>query len=480
MLIKFILAQIVVKILLVLVKTKRLKRIAGKSAKKIVLLAIQNKIMNNIVAIVGRPNVGKSTFFNRLIQRREAIVDSVSGVTRDRNYGKSEWNGKEFSVIDTGGYVKGSDDVFEGEIRRQVELDIDEADAIVFVVDVEEGITPMDDEVAKLLRKVKKPVILVVNKVDNAMREKDAVEFYNLGLGDYFTISGMSGSGTGELLDKLVEVLPEMPEVTEEVEALPRFCVVGRPNAGKSSFINALIGEDRFVVTDIAGTTRDAIDTKYNRFGFEFNLVDTAGIRRKAKVKEDLEFYSVMRSVRAIEHSDVCLLVIDATRGFEGQDQSIFWLAEKNRKGIVILVNKWDLVEKDTMSTRDYERKIREEIAPFTDVPILFVSALTKQRLLKALETAVEVFENRKQRISTSKFNELMLPIIEATPPPALKGKYIKIKYCMQLPTPTPQFVFFANLPQYVKDPYKRFIENKLREHYNFSGVPIDIYFRQK
>jgi GTPase len=443
-------------------------------------LPIQNKIMNNIVAIVGRPNVGKSTFFNRLIQRREAIVDSVSGVTRDRNYGKSEWNGKEFSVIDTGGYIKGSDDIFEAEIRRQVELAIDEADAIIFVVDVEEGITPMDDEVAKLLRKVTKPVLLVVNKVDNAMREKDAFEFYNLGLGDYYTISGMSGSGTGELLDKLVEVLPEMPKVSEEVEPLPRFCVVGRPNAGKSSFINALIGEDRFVVTDIAGTTRDAIDTKYNRFGFEFNLVDTAGIRRKAKVKEDLEFYSVMRSVRAIEHSDVCLLVIDATRGFEGQDQSIFWLAEKNRKGVVILVNKWDLVEKDTMSARDYERKIREELQPFTDVPILFISALTKQRLLKALETAVEVFENRKQRISTSKFNELMLPIIEATPPPALKGKYVKIKYCMQLPTPTPQFVFFANLPQYVKDPYKRFIENKLREQYNFSGVPIDIYFRQK
>ncbi len=443
-------------------------------------MPIQNKLMNNIVAIVGRPNVGKSTFFNRLIQRREAIVDSVSGVTRDRNYGKSEWNGKEFSVIDTGGYIKGSDDIFEAEIRRQVELAIDEADAIIFVVDVEEGITPMDDEVAKLLRKVTKPVLLVVNKVDNAMREKDAFEFYNLGLGDYYTISGMSGSGTGELLDKLVEVLPEMPEVSEEVEPLPRFCVVGRPNAGKSSFINALIGEDRFVVTDIAGTTRDAIDTKYNRFGFEFNLVDTAGIRRKAKVKEDLEFYSVMRSVRAIEHSDVCLLVIDATRGFKGQDQSIFWLAEKNRKGVVILVNKWDLVEKDTMSARDYERKIREELQPFTDVPILFISALTKQRLLKALETAVEVFENRKQRISTSKFNELMLPIIEATPPPALKGKYVKIKYCMQLPTPTPQFVFFANLPQYVKDPYKRFIENKLREQYNFSGVPIDIYFRQK
>jgi len=436
--------------------------------------------MNNIVAIVGRPNVGKSTFFNRLIKRRDAIVDSVSGVTRDRNYGKSEWNGKEFSVIDTGGYIKGSDDVFEGEIRKQVELAIDEADAILFMVDVEEGITPMDEEVAKLLRKVTKPVILVVNKVDSAKRTNDALEFYNLGLGEYFAIGGMNGSGTGDLLDKLVEVLPELPQVQDDENPLPRFAVVGRPNAGKSSIINALIGEDRFVVTDIAGTTRDAIDTKYNRFGFEFNLVDTAGIRRKAKVKEDLEFYSVMRSVRAIEHSDVCILVIDATRGFESQDQNIFWLAEKNRKGIVILVNKWDLIEKDTMTARDYERKIREEIAPFTDVPIIFVSAKEKQRLLKALEAAVEVFENRKQRVATSKFNELMLPIIEAYPPPALKGKYIKIKYCMQLPTPTPQFVFFANLPQYVKDPYKRFIENKLREHYNFSGVPIDIYFRQK
>lgn len=436
--------------------------------------------MNNIVAIVGRPNVGKSTFFNRLIQRREAIVDSVSGVTRDRNYGKSEWNGKEFSVIDTGGYIKGSEDVFEAEIRRQVELAIDEADIIVFVVDVEEGITPMDDEVAKLLRKVTKPVLLAVNKVDNSMREKDAVEFYNLGLGEYYTIAGMSGSGTGELLDALVDLMPEAVAPDENEVALPRFAVVGRPNAGKSSFINALIGEDRYIVTDIAGTTRDAIDTKYNRFGFEFNLIDTAGIRRKAKVKEDLEFYSVMRSVRAIEHSDICILVIDATRGFEGQDQSIFWLAEKNRKGVVILVNKWDLVEKDTMSTRDYERKIREELQPFTDVPILFVSALTKQRLLKALETAVEVFENRKQRISTSKFNETMLPIIENQPPPALKGKYVKIKFCMQLPTPTPQFVFFCNLPQYVKEPYKRFLENKMREIYNFEGVPIDIYFRQK
>jgi len=436
--------------------------------------------MSNIVAIVGRPNVGKSTLFNRMIKRREAIVDSVSGVTRDRNYGKSEWNGKEFSVIDTGGYIKGSDDVFEGEIRKQVELAIEEADVILFVVDVEEGITPMDEEVAKLLRKVTKPVLIAVNKVDNAMRQKDAYEFYNLGLGEYYTISGNSGSGTGELMDALMEAFPEKPEVENTDDSLPRFAVVGRPNAGKSSFINALIGEERYIVTDIAGTTRDSIDTKYNRFGFEFNLVDTAGIRKKSKVKEDLEFYSVMRSVRAIEHSDVCILMIDATRGFEGQDQSIFWLAEKNRKGIVILVNKWDLVEKDTMSTKQYEEKIRKEIEPFTDVPILFVSALTKQRLLKALETAVQVFESRKQRIATSKLNDLMLKIIENYPPPALKGKHIKIKYCMQLPTPTPQFVFFANLPQYVKDPYKRFLENKLREHYDFSGVPIDIYIREK
>ncbi len=436
--------------------------------------------MNNIVAIVGRPNVGKSTLFNRLIQRREAIVDSVSGVTRDRNYGKSEWNGKEFSVIDTGGYIRGSDDVFEAEIRKQVELAIDEADVIIFVVDVEEGITPMDDAVAKLLRKVTKPVLLAVNKVDNSMREKDAIEFYNLGLGDYYTFASISGSGTGDLLDALIDAFPIKPEPTQEELELPRFAVVGRPNAGKSSFINALIGKERYIVTDIAGTTRDAIDTKFDRFGFEFNLVDTAGIRRKAKVKEDLEFYSVMRSVRAIEHADICILIIDATRGFEGQDQSIFWLAEKNRKGVVILVNKWDLVEKDTMSTRDYEEKIRKELMPFVDVPILFVSALTKQRLLKALEATVQVFENRKQRIPTSKFNDYMLKVIEGYPPPALKGKYVKIKYCMQLPTPTPQFVFFANLPQYVKEAYKRFLENKIRENWDFSGVPIDIYIREK
>lgn len=435
--------------------------------------------MSVIVAIVGRPNVGKSTLFNRLIKRREAIVDSVSGVTRDRNYGKSEWNGRDFSVIDTGGYIKGSDDIFESEIRKQVELAIDEADVIMFVVDVEEGITPMDAEVAKLLRKETKPILVVVNKVDNAMRENDALEFYNLGLGEYFTISSTSGSGTGDLMDKLIEVFPDKP-AEEPTDELPRFAVVGRPNAGKSSFINALIGVDRYIVTDIAGTTRDSIDTRYNRFGFEFNLVDTAGIRRKTKVKEDLEFYSVMRSVRAIEHSDVCILLIDATRGFEGQDQSIFWLVEKNRKGVIILVNKWDLVEKETMSSKAYEERIREELQPFTDVPILFVSALNKQRLLKALEETVRVHESRKQRIATSKFNDYMLKVIENYPPPALKGKYVKIKYCMQLPTPTPQFVFFANLPQYVKEPYKRFLENKIREQWDFSGVPIDIYIREK
>ena len=434
--------------------------------------------MSNIVAIVGRPNVGKSTFFNRLIQRREAIVDAVSGVTRDRHYGKSDWNGKEFSLIDTGGYVLGSDDVFEAEIDKQVELAIDEADAIIFMVDVESGVTGMDEDVANLLRKVNKPVFLVVNKVDNAKRAEDAVEFYSLGLGEYYTVASISGSGTGELLDALIEALPEKAQVEEAT--LPRFAVVGRPNAGKSSFINALIGEDRYIVTDIAGTTRDSIDTKYNRFGFEFNLVDTAGIRRKAKVKEDLEFYSVMRSVRAIEHSDVCIIVLDATRGFDGQVQNIFWLAERNRKGIVILVNKWDLVEKDHKSTKEFEKVIREQMAPFVDVPIIFISALTKQRIFKAIETAVEVYNNRTKKIKTSKLNEVLLPIIESYPPPAYKAKYVKIKYIMQLPTPQPQFAFFCNLPQYVKDPYKRFLENKLREHFDFSGVPVSVYMRKK
>ena len=434
--------------------------------------------MGNIVAIVGRPNVGKSTFFNRLIQRREAIVDSVSGVTRDRHYGKSDWNGHKFSLIDTGGYIKGSDDIFEAEIDKQVELAIDESDAIIFMVDVETGVTPMDEDVANLLRKVDKPVLLVVNKVDNNKRLENAVEFYSLGLGEYFPIASTNGSGTGDLLDALVEALPEI-EVEEESE-LPRFAVVGRPNAGKSSFINALIGEERYIVTDIAGTTRDSMDTRYNRFGFEFNLVDTAGIRRKSKVKENLEFYSVMRSVRAIENCDVCLLVLDATRGFDGQVQNIFWLAQRNHKGIVILVNKWDLVDKETNTLKEFEAMIRREIEPFTDVPVVFISVLTKQRVFKAIETAVKVFENRSKKIKTRQLNDIMLPIIEKNPPPAYKGKYVKIKYCTQLPTPHPQFAFFCNLPQYVRDPYKRFIENKLRQEFDFQGVPISIYFRKK
>ncbi|MEP1488633.1 MAG: ribosome biogenesis GTPase Der [Algibacter sp.] len=436
--------------------------------------------MSNIVAIVGRPNVGKSTFFNRLIQRREAIVDAVSGVTRDRHYGKSDWNGKEFSLIDTGGYVLGSDDIFEAEIDKQVELAIDEADVIIFMVDVETGVTGMDEDVAKLLRKVNKPVFLVVNKVDNGKRAEDAVEFYSLGLGEYYTIASINGSGTGELLDDLVDKLPEVEEELEDVEALPRFAVVGRPNAGKSSFINALIGEDRYIVTDIAGTTRDSIDTKYNRFGFEFNLVDTAGIRRKSKVKEDLEFYSVMRSVRAIEHCDVCLVVLDATRGFDGQVQNIFWLAEKNRKGIVVLVNKWDLVEKDHKSMKEYEIAIKKQMEPFTDVPVVFISVLTKQRIFKAIETAVEVYKNRTKKIKTSELNEVLLPLITNYPPPAYKAKFVKIKYIMQLPTPQPQFAFFCNLPQYVKEPYKRFLENKLRQRFGFNGVPISVYMRKK
>lgn len=432
-----------------------------------------------IVAIVGRPNVGKSTFFNRLIQKREAIVDAVSGVTRDRHYGKTDWNGREFSVIDTGGYVVGSDDVFEAEIDKQVELAIDEADSIVFVVDVESGVTGMDQDVANLLRRVKKPVFLAVNKVDNAKRVNDAVEFYSLGLGDYFPIASISGSGTGDLLDAVVASLPKEKE--EQEDNLPRFAVIGRPNAGKSSFINAIIGENRYIVTDVAGTTRDAIDTRYSKFGFDFNLVDTAGIRRKAKVKEDLEFYSVMRSIRAIENADVCLLMVDANRGFDAQVKNIFWLAVKNNKGVVILVNKWDLIEnKQNDTLKNFETYIRKQIEPFTDVPIVFISVLEKQRIYKAIETAVKVYENRSNRIKTSQLNDTLLPIIEQNPPPAYKGKYIKIKYCMQLPTYYPQFAFFCNLPQYLKDPYKRFIENQLRKHFDFNGVPISVYFRAK
>jgi GTP-binding protein len=413
-----------------------------------------------------------------LIQRREAIVDAVSGVTRDRHYGKSDWNGKEFSLIDTGGYVHGSDDVFEAEIDKQVELAIDEADAIIFMVDVETGVTGMDVEVAHLLRKSKKPIFLAVNKVDSANRQNDAAEFYSLGVEKYYTISSINGSGSGELLDDLVKVLPEEPERSDE--ELPRFAVVGRPNAGKSSFINALIGKERFVVTDIPGTTRDSIDTKYNRFGFEFNLVDTAGIRKKSKVKEDLEFYSVMRSVRAIEYCDVVILLLDATRGFDGQVQNIFWLAQRNNKGIVILVNKWDLVEKETKTTKEVEAYIRKQCEPFIDIPIVFISVLTKQRIFKAIETAVDVYKNRSRKIKTSVLNDTMLPIIKATPPHAYKGKYVKIKFCTQLPTRHPCFAFFCNLPQYLREPYKRFIENKLRENFNYTGVPVTIYFRKK
>lgn len=435
--------------------------------------------MASIVAIVGRPNVGKSTLFNRLIERREAIVDDISGVTRDRIYGKSTWNGKFFSVVDTGGFVENSSDIFEQEIARQVRMAIDEADVIIFVVDVEAGITDLDQQLTNLLRKTTKPVILAINKVDNNVRRQDAYEFYNLGLGDYFCISAVNGSGTGDLLDEVCESLPKNPEEEEEHKS-PRFAIVGRPNVGKSSFTNALVGEERNIVTDIAGTTRDAIHTHYTKFGHDFVLVDTAGLRKKQKVHEDLEFYSVMRAIRAIEYSDVCLVMVDATIGFESQDMNIFNLAIKNRKGVIILVNKWDLVDKNTHSAKQFEAIIKEKIAPFSDVPILFVSAKTKQRVFKVIETSLEVYNNRKQRITTSKINEVMQEAIEEYHPPAIKGKYIKIKYVTQLQSPAPAFAFFANLPQYIKDPYKRYLENKIRDAFNFKGVPIQIYFRQK
>ena len=432
--------------------------------------------MGSIVAIVGRPNVGKSTFFNRMIKKREAIVDSLSGVTRDRHYGKSDWNGRFFTLIDTGGYVEQSDDVFQKEIDKQVNLAIEESDIILFMVDVSDGLTGMDQSIAKLLRRSQKPIFLVVNKVDNT--NKNALEFYELGFSEIYSISSLSGSGTGELLDSLIKKLPKDEELLEDT--LPRFAVVGRPNAGKSSFINALIGEERYIVTDVAGTTRDSIDTHYNRFGFDFKLVDTAGIRRKSKVKEDIEFYSVMRSIRAIEYSDVCILIVDGTRGFDGQVQNIFWLAHRNNKGVVILVNKWDLIEKNTSSSKKYEVLIKEAISPFKDVPIIFISTKTKQRIFKAIEKSVEVYKSRSTKIPTKAFNNVMLPIIQKTPPPSFKGKFVKIKFCTQLPTPHPQFVFFCNLPQYVKEPYKRFLENKIREEYNFEGVPIQIFFRKK
>lgn len=423
--------------------------------------------------------MGKSTFFNRLTESRKAIVDEVAGVTRDRNYGRGVWNGEEFSVIDTGGYVVNSDDVFEAEINKQVHLAIEEADVILFMVDVEAGITDLDDAIAELLRKSRKNVVLVVNKVDNNQRLLDAQEFYGLGLGEIFTISSVSGSGTGDLLDKVLELLPTKSADEENVE-LPALSVVGRPNVGKSSFINALIGQDRNIVTEVAGTTRDSIHTRYNKFGHDFMIVDTAGLRKKGKVHEDLEFYSVLRSVRTIENSDVCLLLLDATRGVEAQDVNIFNLIVRNKKGVVVLVNKWDLVDKETNSSKKVAAQIRERFAPFTDVPILFISALTKQRIHKALETAVKVYENRKQRIKTSELNEVLLEAIEAYPPPSVKGKFVKIKYVTQLPSPTPAFALFANLPQYIKEPYRRYIENQIRKHFNFTGVPVQVYFRQK
>ena len=437
--------------------------------------------MGNLVAIVGRPNVGKSTLFNRLTKTRQAIVNEEAGTTRDRQYGKTEWLGREFSVVDTGGWVVNSDDIFEEEIRKQVLMAVDEADVILFVVDVMNGVTDLDEQVAAILRRAKKPVLLVANKTDNHELQYNAPEFYSLGLGDPYCISAVTGSGTGDMMDLIVSKFKkESDEILDE--DIPRFAVVGRPNAGKSSIVNAFIGEDRNIVTEIAGTTRDSIYTRYNKFGFDFYLVDTAGIRKKGKVNEDLEYYSVIRSIRAIENSDVCVLMLDATRGIESQDMNIFSLVQKNKKGLVVCVNKWDLIEDKSQKVIDsYTTAIRERLAPFTDFPILFISALTKQRILKVLETAKEVYENRSKRVPTAKLNEVMLPIIENYPPPAWKGKYIKIKYCTQLPNTTiPSFVFYANLPQYVKENYRRFLENKIRENWSLHGCPINVFIRQK
>ena len=434
--------------------------------------------MGNIVAIVGRPNVGKSTLFNRLTEGKEAIVDEISGVTRDRHYGRSEWNGREFSVIDTGGYVTNSADVFEEEIRKQVLLALDEARVILFVVDVISGITDLDEAVAGMLRKIDKPVLLAVNKVDNNERRYDATVFYKLGLGEINPISSINGSGTGDLLDVLVEHFIEEKDIEEE--GVPRFAIVGRPNVGKSTLINTLIGEERNIVTPIAGTTRDSILTRYSKFSHDFFLIDTAGLRKKGKVSEDLEFYSVLRSIRSIETADVCLLLIDAERGIEGQDVNILNLIIRNRKGVVLLVNKWDLVEKETNTMKGLEKEIREKCAPFQDFPIIFISAINKQRVFRVLETSMEVFHNRMQKIQTSVLNKYMLEAIEAHPPPAHKGKYIRIKFVAQLPTHAPTFAFYANLPQYIRDPYKRYLENRMREKFSLTGVPIQIFFRQK
>ena len=435
--------------------------------------------MANIVAIVGRPNVGKSTLFNRLIESRKAIVDEVAGVTRDRHYGKSDWNGKNFSVIDTGGYVHGSDDIFEEEIRKQVELAVNEANIILFVVDVTTGVAGLDEDVAALLRKSRKKVFLVANKVDNHERIALSAEFYSLGLGEVYCISSINGSGTGELLDAVVKSFDNTLADQEEL-AIPKFAIIGRPNVGKSSLVNALLGEERNIVTPIAGTTRDSVNSHYKAYGHEFLLIDTAGIRKKGKVEEDLEFYSVMRSIRAIEDCDVCLLLLDATQGIEAQDLNIFHLAERNRKGVVILVNKWDLIEKETKTTKEYEERILKKTAPFSDVPVVFISALTKQRVLKAIEMAEEVYKNKTTKISTRKLNDVMIPIIDNYPPPGIKGKEIRIKFVTQLPTKNPNIAFYCNLPQYVNEPYKRFLENKLRENFNFTGVPVEIILKKK
>ena len=433
--------------------------------------------MSGIVAIVGRPNVGKSTLFNRLIESKEAIVDEVSGVTRDRHYGKSDWNGVDFSVIDTGGYLPSSDDVFQKEIDKQVILAIEEADVILFLVDVKDGLTGVDQSIADMLHKSSKETLLLVNKVDNSKLIEDSNEFYSLGFEYLFCLSSINGSGTGEFLDLLVEKLPKEDLIVSDV---PKLAVIGRPNAGKSSFINSLIGKDRFIVTDVAGTTRDSLYTRYNQFGFEFDLIDTAGIRKKSKVSEDIEFYSILRSVRAIENSDICLVIFDIERGFDSQVQNIFWLAARNKKGIVILVNKWDIAEKDHTTTKSIEEEIIGKTSPFTDIPIVFISALTKQRIFDAIKIAMEVNQRRENKIPTKKLNDIILPIIEQKPPPSTKGKFIKIKFCRQLPTKYPQFAFYCNLPQYIKDPYKRFLENQIRKNFNFFGVPIDIFLRKK
>lgn len=434
--------------------------------------------MSNILAIVGRPNVGKSTFFNRLTGNRDAIVDPQSGVTRDRHYGISDWNGVEFSVIDTGGLVVGSDDIFEEEIHKQVTLAIEEADVLVFMTDAVEGLTPLDEEIAQMLRKTKKPVFLLINKVDTSSRIADSAEFYSLGFEKVYPLSSINGAGTGEFLDELVENFSK--NRSEKIPDLPKIAVVGRPNAGKSSLINVLLGKERNIVTPIAGTTRDSIYTHYNGFGFDMLLVDTAGLRKKQKVSEDIEFYSTLRAIRAIENSDVCLLMIDAGEGISAQDLHIFSIIQKNHKGIVIVINKWDLIEKSVNTHLDFEKQIREKTAPFTDIPIVFASALTKQRIFKTLETAIQVYKNRQQKIQTSRLNDFLLPIISMNPPPSVKSKFPKIKYINQLPLHYPAFAFFCSHHQYVKDTYKRFLENKMREHYNFTGVPIEIYFRNK